>query len=300
LDSSLEVAYADYIRGVGALYANDLPVAVETLHRSLTVLSGTPTSDPHLYLIVLSTFSHAAGLAGDHERALPAQREMLATAESRGAVLHQSIAQWTGGLIAWTRGDFDHATAQVVEALRLKELWASHDRYTTAQCIELLAWITTGQGRHGRAATLLGAADMIWTDSGTSIAFYLHLVGHHDACERLVRDALGEVAFTDAFHHGRTLSYADILAFAFEQPRQPAPAPPEHLSNPLTRREQEIAELVGRGLSNKEIANRLVISQRTAESHVENILTKLGFARRAQVAAWITAQRSGSHQAAPL
>jgi DNA-binding CsgD family transcriptional regulator len=55
----------------------------------------------------------------------------------------------------------------------------------------------------------------------------------------------------------------------------------------LTRRELEVAALVSEGLSNKRIAARLGISQRTAESHVENILAKLGFGSRAQVAAWV-------------
>ena len=60
----------------------------------------------------------------------------------------------------------------------------------------------------------------------------------------------------------------------------------------LTRRERQVADLVAEGLSNKEIAARLVISQRTAESHVEHILTKLNFTNRAQVAGSITAQRA--------
>jgi len=48
------------------------------------------------------------------------------------------------------------------------------------------------------------------------------------------------------------------------------------------------------GLNNKEIARSLVISQRTAEGHVEHILTKLGFTSRAQVAAW-AAERNSAH-----
>jgi DNA-binding NarL/FixJ family response regulator len=54
----------------------------------------------------------------------------------------------------------------------------------------------------------------------------------------------------------------------------------------LTRREREIALLIARGLSNKGIADELVISPATAARHVTNILTKLGFTSRAQVAAW--------------
>ena len=60
----------------------------------------------------------------------------------------------------------------------------------------------------------------------------------------------------------------------------------------LTPREQEVADLVAEGLSNREISRRLVIAQRTAESHVENILTKLGFRSHAQIAAWVVEQRA--------
>jgi DNA-binding NarL/FixJ family response regulator len=57
--------------------------------------------------------------------------------------------------------------------------------------------------------------------------------------------------------------------------------------SPLTPRETEIAQLVAQGLSNKEIASSLVIAQRTAEGHIEHILSKLGFHSRAQVAVWV-------------
>src|SRR5438132_5462536 len=55
----------------------------------------------------------------------------------------------------------------------------------------------------------------------------------------------------------------------------------------LSRREREVAALVAQGLSNRDIAERLFISERTAEGHVEQICNKLGFRSRAQVAAWV-------------
>lgn len=61
---------------------------------------------------------------------------------------------------------------------------------------------------------------------------------------------------------------------------------------PLTRREREIAELVAEGLTNREIATKLFISERTAESHVEQIRGKLGFRSRTQVAAWWVSGRA--------
>ena len=58
----------------------------------------------------------------------------------------------------------------------------------------------------------------------------------------------------------------------------------------MSEREYQVAELVAQGLTNKEIALRLVISRRTAESHVVHILDKLGFRSRSQIASWLTNQ----------
>jgi DNA-binding NarL/FixJ family response regulator len=60
---------------------------------------------------------------------------------------------------------------------------------------------------------------------------------------------------------------------------------------PLTAREVEVARLVGRGMSNKEIAAALVVSVRTAEAHITNVLSKLGLHSRAQLAVWAVEHR---------
>jgi DNA-binding NarL/FixJ family response regulator len=67
--------------------------------------------------------------------------------------------------------------------------------------------------------------------------------------------------------------------------------------DPLTPREWEVAALVARGLGNRAIAAELVISERTAERHVENIRNKLGVNSRAQVAVWASQQRPVSPSA---
>ena len=61
-------------------------------------------------------------------------------------------------------------------------------------------------------------------------------------------------------------------------------------AGPLTAREREVAELVALGRSNREIAEQLVLSDRTVGNHVQHILTKLGFGNRSQIAAWVTAR----------
>lgn len=70
------------------------------------------------------------------------------------------------------------------------------------------------------------------------------------------------------------------VAYA-QQIEQPAESGPN-----LSPRERQIVSLLTRGLSNKQIASALAISERTAEGHVERARNKLGLANRAQVAAW--------------
>ena len=79
------------------------------------------------------------------------------------------------------------------------------------------------------------------------------------------------------------------MAYALQEPEPPRPHQFAACPQPddLTEREHEVAALVAHGLSNKDIAARLVISRRTAESHIRHILNKLGFDSRVQIAAWM-------------
>jgi DNA-binding NarL/FixJ family response regulator len=78
---------------------------------------------------------------------------------------------------------------------------------------------------------------------------------------------------------------------ALESAEACASHPPAEIAHedPLTPREREVAALVARGLSNREIASLLVVSEGTAGNHVQHILEKLGFHTRAQIASWATA-----------
>jgi DNA-binding CsgD family transcriptional regulator len=63
------------------------------------------------------------------------------------------------------------------------------------------------------------------------------------------------------------------------------------MPTPLTRRELDVARLVGKGMTNREIAEQLYLSERTAQNHVHHILTKLALSNRSQIAVWMTGQK---------
>ena len=100
---------------------------------------------------------------------------------------------------------------------------------------------------------------------------------------------LGAEAFARAWEAGRRLPLDESVAEALmpSQPAAPPLAPSGTRSGPLTRREREVAALIARGMTNRQIAEELFIAERTADTHVEHILAKLGLASRSQVAAWV-------------
>ena len=160
----------------------------------------------------------------------------------------------------------------------------------TTAALERLGWVAGAAGDHSRAALLLGAADQGWRQIGRVMYGAPQWVRGHDTCAGDARAALGETAFRAAFDRGATLALDRVVADALHRPRPARSA--ANAPSALTRRERQVAELVTLGRSNRQIAAQLVISTRTAESHVENILRKLGFTARSQIATWMIEQSS--------
>jgi DNA-binding CsgD family transcriptional regulator/tetratricopeptide (TPR) repeat protein len=141
-----------------------------------------------------------------------------------------------------------------------------------------------------RLARLLGAVDGLLDAAGVHLEPAEH--SEFEATTAFVRAQLGDRDFAGAWAGGRLMTSDDVVAEALALAGAPAGpgsgtvGQPDAIGTPLTAREREVAGLIAAGLTNREIAARLVIAERTAEGHVQSILNKLSFNSRAQIAAW--------------
>jgi non-specific serine/threonine protein kinase len=203
-------------------------------------------------------------------------------AEQAGSPQHLAMSLFFTGLVEIWFGDLDTGQAAAERALRLH----IESGYVLEQAydIEILAWLATRRGEHPRAAVLFGVADARWERCGSTAKIAAGLGHEMFASETLA--ALGQARFAATVEQGRGMDDEQTWQFAFAATGSRAGAVDPMA--PLTRREVEIATLVAEGLSNPAIADHLVIARRTVDTHVGNILTKLDFNSRSQIARWIT------------
>ncbi|MET9576746.1 LuxR C-terminal-related transcriptional regulator [Streptomyces massasporeus] len=294
LGDAAEAAHAEYVIGVIRLFGDDLPGALR--HFETTVARG-PVPGQHLSLVGLDQveLACALGFLGEAERAVEVCEQTLRLCERHDEQWVRSYVLRILALAHSVRRDWPRAERHGREALRLK--LAVHDVIGIALTLDLLASIAAERGAHEHAAVLLGGADRVWADIDTGRWGSHTLNAVRRDSEERVAPELGRDAFERAHRRGHALGLAELVGHALQEPGRPHPAevasPPPHDDTRvrLTRRETEVARLVAEGLANQQIADRLVIARRTAEGHVERILSKLGFSNRSQIAAWMTAQR---------
>jgi non-specific serine/threonine protein kinase len=137
---------------------------------------------------------------------------------------------------------------------------------------------------------LTGAAEGLARSVGSSAVIHSDLRIYQQNCEREARQVLGDTSFGAAHRKGEQLGFDAAIAYALHEQQPGTPARDTGTSTRLTKREHQVAGLIAEGLTNQAIADRLVISPRTAQGHVEHILAKLGFTSRTQVAAWVVEQ----------
>jgi non-specific serine/threonine protein kinase len=277
-------AYVLQTSGMLAMTQGDLSAAVDLLDRAVALVGSVGNVMGQVQTLFLLGMN--LGLSGAAERAVEAHRECLALTEPLGELRFRSYSLWALGLDAWRAGDRHRAVALEKDSLRMKR--DLDDQLGIALCLEALAWLSTADHDAERSPTLLGAADAIWRVIGMSLKAIPYFTSYRAEGEAAARQRLSDRTFQAAFRHGAQLALADAIMVGLEGevPVRIQPAMAKE-STGLTRRELEIAELVAQGMSNREIAGRLVLSTRTVEAHVEHILTKLAFTSRSQIAAWM-------------
>lgn len=233
--------------------------------KELPLLGGEWASGDDAYVIGMIA-SRKIGDAEAFERLLRA----LTTIEAFG-FYHQGALAFGNAEAAAHRGNID--TAIVRYGISVEHFARAYFAFSQAVVMRMLAHMRRAEAYLQRAGPTDGAAAQ--SDFEVILEFWRRA----NASWYLGR--LHEWAH----EAGLTLS-------AGHSTQQRGPQAPRS----LTRREREVADLVAQGLTNREIADRLSLSIRTAESHVEQIRSKLGFRTRAQIAAWVVDR----HGLAPL
>lgn len=291
-DSAI-LTYVIHTAGLCAMLQGDLGLARAHFEEAL----GRHRRADNLAGIVdaLNLLSVIASLQGDFTGAAGFSEECLSFCDAHGERWYKSYALGHHGIALLQQGDVSRAAVVERESLRLHRCF--NQKLGIGISIEALAWIDVANGQYKHAAQLFGSLREIWRSIGAPPSGLGYLAGYHEQSIARVREKLDKRTFDNACRIGAGLDLDAVVASALgEHPTAPVSTTS---AAPLTRREQEIAELLAEGKTNKEIAATLVISQRTAESHVEHILVKLGFTSRAQVAAWVTERRIMLRSAIP-
>jgi predicted ATPase/DNA-binding CsgD family transcriptional regulator len=230
---------------------------------------------------------------GDFERAMPRFEEALAIKRKIGDRQATAWALQGVGELALMRGDLNVAYARLRESLLLRRQIANQPGLVPA--LAAFARLAACLGRPLRAVRLAAAAAALHKAIGPSMASQHYSLAVFPTptapllpeVERVQR-RLGPVQRAAAWDEGSVMpldqAIAEALGLETELPGPGVIRDP--LQPELTRREREVAALLARGRSNREIAAALVITEGSAHVQVVRLLGKLGFHSRAQVAVW--------------
>jgi DNA-binding CsgD family transcriptional regulator len=291
------VAFALYCLGAQYFEQGDPEGAAPFLEEALA-LSRRTGDKPNL-ANALHNLAEVERQRGDYERAKTLGMESMALARELGDKWKLAmVVGWVGLLAVWSGDEHDLAERSFEEALALdRELgnWAYG-----AYCLEGFAGLAGARGQGARAARLWGAAEALRSSIGVPLPPEPR--PYYERSAAAARARLEEGAWEAAFAGGKAMGLEEAVeyalcegegsttspeaSFAAEQAASAGGRQPPN----LTRREKEIAALVARGLTSRQIASKLVLSTHTVDKHVSNILKKLGVNSREQVAVRMSEQ----------
>ncbi len=224
---------------------------------------------------------------GDPEQATALLEESLALFQEIGDSSNIAIGLMHSALAALTQGDHERVKALSEESLKL--LQKAEDRQHIPDCLEIMAGGAAAQGRAQRAARLWGAAEAMREDIGVPLQPEDRKL--LDPYLATARSSVGEGAWQAALAEGRAMMPERAIEYALLAGEPGSSTPVIRRSGSgsatLTPREEEVAVLVSHGLTNRQIASELSISEHTVATHIAKILKKLGLSSRSRLSAWV-------------
>jgi predicted ATPase/DNA-binding NarL/FixJ family response regulator len=286
IDDRALLGYVAQLRGMAALFAGELEEARTYYERGMA--SHEERDDNAGALAMLFQLAIVYVFMDEHDLATAVCEKSLQLSTRYGERWATSYASWALGVNKWSQSD--HKGAAELASQGLRGTLEFGDLLGLAHMIELLSWIAADDGRYAESAHLLGAAGRIWDQLGTSIqAFGVHLHHCHAVTEARLRETLGAAEADALIADGASMSTEQVSAGIIGTAKA-AVSSSLAAASPLSTREMEVAQLVARGMTNREIAAQLVLSSRTIDSHVQHILIKLGFKTRSQIAGWFASR----------
>ncbi len=235
----------------------------------------------------LNRLGDLARLAGDFVHAQALYSESLAMWQSVRGSPGIASALHKLGQTARRRGDAHEARRLLAESLSLQR--EIGNKQGVIECLVALAGLALEWGPSERGVALLAASEALLDGLGAPLAPADRTDFERDLAYG--KASLSAQEWATANQKGRSLSVTEALFLALA-------SPPAHPIEPgavagtlasgsvLSPRETEVASLIAQGLSNREIAAELVITEKTAANHVEHIMAKLNLRSRAQIAVW--------------
>ncbi len=255
---------------------------------------------------------HTHQLGGDFAATVAAGQRALAGLGPGERWLHGYVGITSALALYQQRGREPECAQAAGEAL--SALHDLGDPIGEAYALDLLGWLAADHGRFERAAWLLGAAQARWEWAGGRLGGNSGLEEHRRRSDVTAASVLGAGRYADLHASGADTPIEQIVALVLSGddalPSVPGPRVPgddrvptaagagaaaaggaggagrQTEADELTSREREIASLVASGLSNRQIADRLFISRRTVDAHVNHIYAKLRISSRVQLTIW--------------
>ncbi|HLY22673.1 MAG TPA: LuxR C-terminal-related transcriptional regulator [bacterium] len=279
------IAFGVASLGLHAYLKGDLEEAAQCLDRSLRL--ARELQDKWLVSLVLNILGRTVDRRGDPALARQHLDEGLRLADGIGDRWLVSLLHTSLGVVSLHQRDAVPAAKHFNDSLGLARDLG--DQWGIAWNLEGLAAVAVTAGDHERAARLLGAADALRKVINTPLT-----PSERADLERTLaaaRAALSEADIAAAWAKGAAMRPDQAIQYAVGvgesvTTEAKGPASLHRLPGTLSLREQQVAALIARGKTSRQIARALFIAERTAETHVQHILNKLGVNSRAQIAVW--------------